>query len=155
MNTATTPEVCAGKQTAEQKHRESVQAAMRRAHDLAQREPRLERRDEEDATCVPTDTIHDEARMLAKAQQAYDVCYSRLDALIDQATPLAQAMALTCLVLSTVNNAAGAYVQDRLEEAVINFEERESGLPTGEPEDVAYQWLALLAGLRHGYQDAL
>jgi len=77
--------------------------------------------------------------------------YAALDRLIDGAPPQAKAMALTCLTLSIANSAAGDHVRHRLQEQVSDIAEQ-IGQATGEPDDLAAQWLSLLAGIEHGYR---
>ena len=78
-----------------------------------------------------------------------------LNTMLDNAPDQAKAMTLTCLTLAMVNNSVGDHVRRRLHQEVQEIAERLGSATTGDPDDLAREWLALLAGIEYGYQDAL
>lgn len=89
-------------------------------------------------------------------RRANATAYRQLDAMIERALPQSRAMTLACLRLMLANNGAGDYVAKRLKESIEAYIAKTGEADENEPDVViTREWMALLAGLTHGYQDSL
>lgn len=106
-----------------------------------------------------TATNREEARRqavrecLKRAQEGED--FALLDSMIDKAPAQAQGMGLFMLELGMLHDKAWQHARKRLEAAVEPIIEQIGSPTTGEPDDLAREWLVLREALWVAQEDSL